>query len=269
MKTVILMWNPAISSFRMQDFKKCVGLLRNNCEEEITFEHEEEREYVDMNWSIWEHKKVHYGDRFFMVRVGEGKTGIVMSGSFNSSPYKGEDWSGKGRKTYYSDLLIDCMVDTEKMPYISTEQLTETLPDFDWTGGHSGRVLSRKMADKLEEIWAEYFYKYYGLFDFTRGATTLTPSEMPYGLKTYLQRKKEAPCEICGYDYKKIWGKDSDHHNNFVRYIPRRTDVKSQNGDNVWQHIHCVCGNCCGMDYDQLAKKLGEEDYLKDDDFYL
>ena len=35
-----------------------------------------ERMMVDyFNWSVWEHEKAKCGDRFFLVRVGEGKTG--------------------------------------------------------------------------------------------------------------------------------------------------------------------------------------------------
>ena len=33
-----------------------------------------ERMMVDyFNWSVWEHEKAKCGDRFFLVRVGEGK----------------------------------------------------------------------------------------------------------------------------------------------------------------------------------------------------
>ena len=36
----------------------------------------EERMMVDyFNWSVWEHEKAKCSDRFFLVRVGEGKTG--------------------------------------------------------------------------------------------------------------------------------------------------------------------------------------------------
>ncbi len=35
-----------------------------------------ERMMVDyFNWSVWEHEKAKCGDRFFLVRVGEGKSG--------------------------------------------------------------------------------------------------------------------------------------------------------------------------------------------------
>ena len=41
MKTYILFWNPAISSYKLDDFQEKLGEL----------------EYNDLNWSVWEHEK--------------------------------------------------------------------------------------------------------------------------------------------------------------------------------------------------------------------
>lgn len=267
MKTVILMWNPAISSFKMDEFRKCIKIMDHHDEDEILYYSDDEDipgERIDLNWSIWDYKNVNYGDRFFMIRVGEGKTGIVMSGTITSKPYKDEDWCGKNREVYYSDLFCDCMVDTEVAPHISTEQLIEAIPGFDWTGGHSGRVLNEAMAAKLEELWAEYYYKYFGIFDNKRASRKFPPSRMPDALVDYLENSKDMPCEICGYNFEKVWGKKSCYKNTFVRYIPRRTDIRCKNGDTVWKHIHCVCPNCSKMTYEDLAKKLGEKFYYPD-----
>lgn len=170
MKTVILMWNPAISSFRMEDFRKCIQVMKNHVGDD---QYWDDKERGCLDWSVWDYKEVEYGDRFFMIRVGEGNTGLVMSGTIDSNPYKGEDWSGKGRKVFYCDLHIDAMIDTERMPYISTQQLTDAIPGFDWTGGHSGRVIGKLMGDKIEAMWQEYFYKHIDDFDFEKGARTV------------------------------------------------------------------------------------------------
>lgn len=142
MQTIILMWNPAISSIGYREFKEFF------------------REPVgtDFNWSIWEWEKAHAGDRFFMVRVGEeglhGKgNGVVMSGYLTSEPYRGLDWSGKGREVYYMDLQPDYLFDTEKVRTLTDDFLTESFPQFDWTGGHSGRMLDADTALALEDCW--------------------------------------------------------------------------------------------------------------------
>ena len=140
MKTYILFWNPAISSYKLDDFQEKLGEL----------------EYNDLNWAVWEHENASCGDRFFMVRCGEGKTGICMSGYFASDPYKGEDWSGKGRETYYVDLDPDVMIHPEYRAILTSEELSHTIPDFDWTGGHSGRLLEAGLAEQLEALWKKF-----------------------------------------------------------------------------------------------------------------
>ncbi len=141
--TVILMWNPAISSVK----------LGEHCESIENFE----SEYY--NWSVWEHEKAKCGDRFFLVRVGEGKTGIVMSGIFDSQPYMDTDWSGRGRLTYYMDMLPNVILNPEEAPMITTEQLSEAIPSFVWTGGHSGQILDKEDAAKLEIMWKDFLVK--------------------------------------------------------------------------------------------------------------
>lgn len=142
MNTFILMWNPAVSSFSWRDFKDSFRAPL----------------WETYNWSVWDWSKAHAGDRFFMVRVGEeglhGKgNGIVMSGFFISEPYRGEDWSGKGREVYYMDLQPDYLFDTGKVTTLTDDFLAEAIPGFDWTGGHSGRILEPDMAKHLEECW--------------------------------------------------------------------------------------------------------------------
>ncbi|MBR1516518.1 MAG: hypothetical protein IJ620_00010 [Bacteroidales bacterium] len=143
MNTFVLMWRPVISSYKMSDLEREIG------------------EYPDVwfNWSVWEYTKAHEDDRFFMVRIGEGKTGVVMSGYFTSEPYEGTDWSGKGRRTFYMDMEPDFIFHPEKTDIVTTEQLTAAIPDFDWTGGHSGRLLTDQQAEKLEALWEAFLAK--------------------------------------------------------------------------------------------------------------
>ena len=47
MNTFILFWNPAISSYKLDDFQREMEDVSEFCH--------------DMNWSIWEHNKAHKG----------------------------------------------------------------------------------------------------------------------------------------------------------------------------------------------------------------
>lgn len=142
MKTFILEWRPAISNYKLNDYEEALDAsLRGD---------------VWFNWSIWDWKELKVGDEFYMIKCGEEPTGIVMHGHFTSEPYLGEDWSGKGRETYYADMRPDSMTHPLRSQMITTAMLEEAMPDFQWNGGHSGRVLPEEYAQKLRQIWDNY-----------------------------------------------------------------------------------------------------------------
>lgn len=160
MNTIILFWNPAISSYKLENFQ----------------EEMEGIEYADMNWSVWEYEKAHAGDRFFMVRCGSGKTGICMSGYCASEPYQDEDWSGKGRAPYYMNLEADFMIHPEYRPILTTDELMSAIPGFDWTGGHSGRLLDADKAEKLEKMWKKFTEDHADMFEIRATCQEVDPS---------------------------------------------------------------------------------------------
>lgn len=141
-QTFVMRWNPEISSHKVADF-----------------EHAMEDFYEDgfyYDWSIFDHEKVHVGDRFFMLKVGNGNTGIVMSGIIVSLPYKEEDWSGKVRDVRYVRMIPDCMVHPDKSKMITIQMLDETLPGVNWNEGHSGVILDENQALKFDELWQKF-----------------------------------------------------------------------------------------------------------------
>lgn len=146
-----MFWNPAISSYKLDDFQRELEELHDD--------------YCNMNWSVWEHEKASAGDRFFMVRCGNGNTGICMSGYFSSDPYQDEDWSGRGRVTYYMNLEPDAMIHPDYRPILPTSDLVKAIPSFDWKGGHSGRLLEEKNAAKLETLWASFLEQHEEMFE--------------------------------------------------------------------------------------------------------
>ena len=141
MNTYILMWNPAISSFTMDRMDDYIEMGD---------------EAYDMNWSVYEYQDSHLLDRYFMVRVGSGNTGIMMSGYFSSDPYRDEDWAGRSRTVYYMDIIPDHVMHPERTKILPTATLQQAIPDIDWTGGHSGRLLRPDQAERLEALWQQF-----------------------------------------------------------------------------------------------------------------
>ena len=148
-KVFILEWNPAISSYKFEQFEKDFPQILD----------------YNFNWSIWDWEKAKDGDQFYLIKCGEGNTGIVLAGNFCCDPYAGEDWSGKGRPTHYIDMELNCVIHPDKAPMLTTQQLEEAMPEFQWNGGHSGREVPMAYALKLEEMWKDYLEKNEEIFD--------------------------------------------------------------------------------------------------------
>ncbi len=140
-KTYLMRWNPSISSFTEKDFEECVtnmvhGMFR-------------------MNWSIYEWEEARRGDMFFMMRVGDDKAGIVFLGQFITDPYPSDDWAGSTKRRMYVDMVCMNPVEPGAKPRISLEKLQNAIPEFEWSKGHSGALLSDEVFTKLEELLEE------------------------------------------------------------------------------------------------------------------
>ncbi len=151
MKTIILRWNPSFSSYTMSDFLNTIKYGRMEGHAEI-------------NWSVWEHEKVEEGDRFYFLKLGPNGTGIVGVGTVMGKAYAGEDWTGKGRKTYYADFSFEMAINPDALPIITIPMLEARIPDVDWRMGHSGEYLGEADALKLETLWEAYLDEHERLF---------------------------------------------------------------------------------------------------------
>lgn len=149
MATFILKWNPAISSYTMTDFICELNLALSGGD-------------PHMNWSIHDHDLIRPGDTVYLLKVGHGATGIVAKGKVTSEAYEGADWSGKGRKTFYADFTPVFIVLPDVAPILTSQQLEQEIPDFDWYKGHSGLQLSAAQEGRLRQLWQEYMESAFG-----------------------------------------------------------------------------------------------------------
>ncbi|MBQ6940652.1 MAG: hypothetical protein IJN51_05070 [Alistipes sp.] len=142
--TFLLRWNPALSSYTMERLDEDMTDWANGewCD--------------DFDWSVYDWQKARKGDRFFMLRVGEGNTGVFAAGRFTSDPFLGDDWSGKGREVHYMTMEFETVFHPERAEIITTEELRAELPEIDWSGGHSGVMLDAESAERLELMWRDY-----------------------------------------------------------------------------------------------------------------
>ena len=140
-RTCLLRWNPKISSYTLEQYRYDVKYGQDG---------------FTSDWSVYEWEEANEGDRFYMLRTGDDKPGIVYRGVFTSNPYEGEDWAGSDRVRYYVDMdCYDCVPADEQSP-ITIEVLEKAIPNVNWRAGHSGEYLSEEDAEKLDELWEKY-----------------------------------------------------------------------------------------------------------------
>lgn len=138
-RTFLLRWNPAISSFRMEDYQEALARFKGEWQ---------------MDWSVYDWKEARKGDRFFMLREGDGvNPGIIFRGVFASDPYEDEDWAGTDRKRHYVEIECWDAKRPDETPWITPEELDDYNPGVDWRSGHSGELLSPEHANRLEGLW--------------------------------------------------------------------------------------------------------------------
>lgn len=54
------------------------------------------------------------------------------------------------------DMLPNVILNPDDAPMLTAQELQNAIPSFDWTGGHSGRLLSQEDERKLETLWADF-----------------------------------------------------------------------------------------------------------------
>ena len=227
MNTFIMMWNPAVSSMKMPEFEKCIRHFFD---------------LTDYNWSIYDYKKAKRGDRFFLVKCGEGNTGIVMSGFLGSKAYKDEDWRAENKReeVYYVKLNMESIIHPDHAPILTTAELTEAIPQFDWSGGHSGRLLDKVSAGKLELMWMSYINQNEEIFE--KGEAEIGAWLELDGAEIivdYLKKKYGETCELCGFNYRKTYGRACKA---FVPHVLIDPDFTS--AETLERSYHLLCPNC-------------------------
>ena len=164
-----------------------------------------------------------------------------MSGTFSSKPYKGEDWSGKGRDVYYVNMDLGAMIHPDKEDILTTEELEKAIPGFEWNGGHSGRLLDKMSAGRLELIWQAYINGHKSMFESGMARLEVWIENGPKDiLKDYLKKKHGETCECCGFNFKEFFGKQCKKTIDYV-YLYEKD---YENADELEKSYHALCPNC-------------------------
>lgn len=141
MSTYLLTWNPT-STFAWHNQAKYVAEVARRGSKRFT-------------WSFGNRQNAEVGDRVFLIKQGTGSNkGIVGSGYIVKTPYSGQHWEIKGKKTIYVDVDFDSLLDPSTSRILTRDELDRPgLQSMNWDAQASGTVISEQIAKKLEIAW--------------------------------------------------------------------------------------------------------------------
>jgi 5-methylcytosine-specific restriction protein B len=142
MTTYLLTWNPA--NWAWDDFDAFASAVRKNG---ASIE----------RWSTGNTRRVARGDRFFLLKQGEGDRGIIGAGTAVSdvfdAPHFLDDRRSKGDTALYVTCAFDTLLRLTREVILPIEELQDKIPEVHWAPLASGISVPTTAAEKLEDMW--------------------------------------------------------------------------------------------------------------------
>lgn len=136
MNTFILRWNPAFSSYKMENHLELVSHVKKG------------QFPVHFDWSVREGERLKVNDMFILLQVGTDSDGIAMIGKFCSEAYEDDSWRKNGKTVHYAAMQIFDAFDLSKEKKLRAENFEKAI-QINWHGGHSGELIKEEFAAAL------------------------------------------------------------------------------------------------------------------------
>jgi len=153
MTTYLFTWNPERWNWKY---------LQGNISEV------KENGYSTEPWSCGVTKKIHKGDRAFLIKLGktqrhksnDSKKGIVASGWVVSGCYEADHWdkdaNARGKSALFVEIDWDLILDPQKEIFPIEQLSVGVYRDVHWTPQASGMHIPENVAEQLEKDWAKF-----------------------------------------------------------------------------------------------------------------
>ena len=243
----LLVWNP--DNWEWNDYdEECKKASKENP--------------IDLIWSC-SSKKVQIGDEFYLIKLGNPPRGIIAHGTVTQSNFDYEDWNKDRARQDLNHIAGKCdtLLNYKTQDILDVSVLDEKCKGQLWHPQQSGIQIQDKVLPTLQELWAEVTKDYpdnpeesvleenddgaSGIVEGTKKSVYTTTYERdPNVRRTFLKGKQELKCEVCGFDFKKAYGKLGAgyievHHKKPVSEGVRMTDLNND--------LAMLCSNCHRM----------------------
>ncbi len=251
MTTYLLTWNPARWDWR-------------NLQQDI--QTVERQGYFSDSWSSGVTKRIVFGDRVFLMKLGAKPRGIFASGWATSKKvYEGRHWDkeaqAQGKTAYYIGVDFDTILDPAKSIF-SRERLDDGIySKMRWEPQASGVTIPEDVATKLEYDWACFLERRVppstaNLTEEVNVATTFYEGAVEHVTVNSYERSVEArsiciqrqglDCSICGFNFEKTYGGIGAGFIH-VHHLKPLAEIKKGYKLDPLKELRPVCPNCHAM----------------------
>lgn len=241
--TYIFTWNPA--NWPWDNFERQVAKSLSG-------------KPINSRWSTGNNKRIKRGERFFLLRQGDLKRGIVASGRTVSDGYTGRHWDGSKREANYADIAFDTIISIPDR--LSTKDLVKKVPEYNWMRVQaSGVSIDAVLADRLESIWRDHLADLKsGIFLYPGEQSPLALSEgTPRSvLVDTFERNRKArkaciahygfKCVVCDFDFAETYGSIGENFIH-VHHLKGLADIGKEHEVDPIKDLRPVCPNCHAM----------------------
>ena len=146
-KTIVLTWkeestdhqgNPAWAGYRVAAAQTAQGVV------------------VREVWSVGRFQDISVGDKAYVMKQGDGKTGIVASGTVTTKASLGPDFRNPAKQVHRIDVELDQVLNVDKHEPLDVRNMGTNHPELSisaWNAQESGRTLDPQAASVLDRLW--------------------------------------------------------------------------------------------------------------------
>lgn len=228
-------------------------------------------------------KNIKFGDRAFLIKLGEGKRGIFASGYISSEePFRAKHWSDESKPDVdYVSIDFDVLINPEKDEILSIDFLQSLPGQQHWSSQSSGIVIRKEVVPVLEKAWLPYLNnRETSQHLISSSGNSFIEGKSTEFLSVRFERNPHArnaclekygyKCSVCEFDFHKFYGEIGTnfihvHHLNEVSKIREIYRIDPIND------LRPVCPNCHAMLHkrkepftiDELKLQISKTDFCK------
>ena len=240
MATVLFTWNPRRTPW--PDLRDSI--------EEI-----EQNGGMDSSWSCGNTRRIHPGDRLFLLRQGSDAPGLVGSAWAASEPYEDRHWQrgqeGAPSTAWYVALTWDFLSET---PIIPRRRLIRgEFRRVNWNSQVSGIFIPDPIAERLEAVWQRATGTSFqplpeetdtkALPEGGRRTITVNRFERDGRLRRACIEYHGPECAACGRSLGELYGSIAEGYVH-VHHLRPLADIGRRHGVDPTTDLVPVCPNC-------------------------